>query len=162
MPHDGQVLKLVPQFEELPQDLRQGAPQLEGCARTAGGTPEEMGQNGGEEDHRGQQPGDRLLPTGGLDDYIRAPRRFDAPLPVEPHDDQAHQRQQEDAPKHIVSEYVRHRQEPGEKAADDPNHHAHTQGKEDGPGGDAQALCTEDHLRIDLPKEAFGFVLPFL
>ena len=158
--HDRQVLKLGPQLSPLAHQLGQGAPQLQGRPLPAGRSPKTVGEQGGREDHRGQQTGDRLLPPGSLDDKVGSPGRFDAAPAVHPHHQQAGQGQQEHRPSGALPQVVRRPQQTGEQATPDPHKQPHHQTKQQPPAVDAKALSAECHFRIHPPEEGPDRVAP--
>ena len=128
--HDGQVLVALPHPGPLADQLGQGTAQLQGRALPSGGAAEDVGQQGRGEDHRGQQAGDGLFPTGSLDDEVGAPGGLDAAPAVHPHHHQARQRQQVHGPGGPVAHIGGHIQQAGKHAAADTDDKACHQAEE--------------------------------
>ncbi len=105
-----------------------------------------MGQQGGEEDHRSQDPGDRLLASGGLDDQVGAAGGADAALFIHPDDEQTDNGKKERSPLRFVPKLLRQRQEMDKGAAAPPNHQPGKQTEEHPAAIDPQAFSAEDDL----------------
>jgi len=85
---------LFRQMEPGGQSVAQAAAQLQGCAFPAGGTAEQMRQNGRGEDQRRHDPGHAVIRMNGVNDKIRAVHFLVFIGVVHPGDQQACQRQQ--------------------------------------------------------------------